>query len=569
LQNVQYSKPNEAPFAVLKAANNAELTAIGRGTLSLAGLQPTAYIFRQGELATNLLGLAPFCDLGCEAIFSKNGFKLFGPNQSTPFLTGSRSPGQSLWKVNISMQTVSDHIPPPYPIKEKGLYIEANCISHHDNASYVRFVHAAMGYPAPSTFMTAVTNGYITGPGQYTKLTPKMVRKHMPNAIATARGHLDKARAKQPHQKSEAVSALQRHHNRQNESQDSKHTLSKKPFNLQAVPKSTTLHIDYTGNLPEIGSNGTRLYLISCWGKYIHIQPLTNLRDEATTTALKECLAFWRENNIVIETIRLDNQTSAAFTQMAKTLHVALSFVSPYDKGPNRAERAIRTAKNHLIAVRAGFHGDCPTVYLDKCLQQIEMTLNIIHPYEYDPCISAYEGVLGHTFNFKLHPIAPVGAKVLTWDSPDHRGTWADHGVEAVYLGPATDHLRSFRVWVPHTSAERTTNTVWWFLKDLKPDEALLHEDDTLAYPPTRNRPNPRNNGTDLVGRHFVEPELGVCVILGPGPVVSKKLATRAQIRRRQTSQDPTIPHGTHYTLRYLQTNTREEHYSSVTEIIG
>ena len=167
LQNVQYSKPNEAPFAVLKAANNAELTAIGRGTLSLAGLQPTAYIFRQGELATNLLGLAPFCDLGCEAIFSKNGFKLFGPNQSTPFLTGSRSPGQSLWKVNISMKTVSDHIPPPYPIKEKGLYIEANCISHHDNASYVRFVHAAMGYPAPSTFMTAVTNGYITGPGQY------------------------------------------------------------------------------------------------------------------------------------------------------------------------------------------------------------------------------------------------------------------------------------------------------------------------------------------------------------------------------------------------------------------
>ncbi len=157
---------------------------------------------------------------------------------------------------------------------------------------------------------------------------------------------------------------------------------------------------------------------------------------------------------------------------MTKKLHVALSFVSPYDKGHNRAERAIRTAKTHLIVVRAGFHRNCPTVYLDKCLQQIEMTLNIIHPYEYDPLTSAYEGVFGHTFNFKLHPIVPVGAKVLTRDSPDHRGTWADHGVEAVYLGPETDHLRSFRVWVPHTSAERTTNTVWWFLTALQPDEA-------------------------------------------------------------------------------------------------
>jgi hypothetical protein len=69
LQNVQYSTPNQAPFAVLKAANNAELTTIGRGTMLLAGLYPTAYIFRQNYLATNLLGLAPFCDLGCQAIF--------------------------------------------------------------------------------------------------------------------------------------------------------------------------------------------------------------------------------------------------------------------------------------------------------------------------------------------------------------------------------------------------------------------------------------------------------------------------------------------------------------------
>ena len=118
---------------------------------------------------------------------------------------------------------------------------------------------------------------------------------------------------------------------------------------------------------------------------------------------------------------------------MAKTLNVTLAYVSPHDKGPNRAERAIRTAKNHLIAVRAGFHRDCPTIYLDKCLEQIEMTLNIIHPFEYDPTISALDGVFGHTFNFKLHPIAPVGAKVLTWGSPEYRGTWADHGVEAVY----------------------------------------------------------------------------------------------------------------------------------------
>ena len=126
----------------------------------------------------------------------------------------------------------------------------------------------------------------------------------MPNAIATARGHLDKTRAQPPHDKSEAVSALQRFHNQQQKPMYTKTALLQKPFDLSKVQKSTTLHIDYTGNLPEIGSGGTRLFLISCWGRYIHLQPLKNLRDEATTTALKECLEFWRGHQIVIESIR-------------------------------------------------------------------------------------------------------------------------------------------------------------------------------------------------------------------------------------------------------------------------
>jgi hypothetical protein len=261
---------------------------------------------------------------------------------------------------------------------------------------------------------------------------------------------------------------------------------------------------------------------------------MCNLRDHAATAAFKEAILFWRQHGITIDTVRMDNQCSAAVKAMAVTMNVRLGFVPPNDKSPNRAERAIRTAKNHLIAARAGFHKDCPTIYLDKCIHQIEMALNLLHPYEYDPTISAYEGVFGHTINFQQHPIAPVGSKVLTWDSPSLRGTWADYGVEAVYLGPAMDHLRSFEVWVPHTSAARVTNTVWWFLAD-QPDAILLKPDDSLAYPPSKTRPNPRNNGTDLVGRNFVEPELGVCVIIGPGPVAtSKPLPTRAQMSRDQ-----------------------------------
>ncbi len=82
----------------------------------------------------------------------------------------------------------------------KGQYIEAHATIHHDTASYIKFVHASFGYPAPNTFLRAVERGFITGPSQYPRLTTKTVRKHLPNAMATAKGHLDRTPSALPHE---------------------------------------------------------------------------------------------------------------------------------------------------------------------------------------------------------------------------------------------------------------------------------------------------------------------------------------------------------------------------------
>jgi hypothetical protein len=163
--------------------------------------------------------------------------------------------------------------------------------------------------------------------------------------------------------------------------------------------------------------------MVTCWGGFIHLEPVNNLRTAQTTKALRNTLQFWRQRNVEIDTIRMDNQFSAGLVQVLKELDIRLSLVSSYDKAPNRAERTIRTCKNHIVAVRTGFHRDCPHTYLDKGLQQMEITLNVLHPFEYDPTLSAYHGVYGEPFNFTKHPIAPVGTKVLTWDAPEHRGS--------------------------------------------------------------------------------------------------------------------------------------------------
>ncbi len=96
----------------------------------------------------------------------------------------------------------------------------------------------------------------------------------------------------------------------------------------------------------------------------------------------------------------MDNQSSPEIKQIAEELDLKLDLVNPHQKEPNRAKRAIRTAKNHMIAVRAGFHSECPVTFLDRCLFQIELTLNIVHPLEYNPLVSAHHGLFGHRFNF-------------------------------------------------------------------------------------------------------------------------------------------------------------------------
>jgi hypothetical protein len=101
----------------------------------------------------------------------------------------------------------------------------------------------------------------------------------------------------------------------------------------------------------------------------------------------------------------MDNQWSDDLRDAATELDITIEFISTEAKRANRAERAIRTAKNHIIATRAGFHPDFSHAFLDKCLPQMELALNVIHPFEYDNSISAYEGIHHAKFDFKRHPI--------------------------------------------------------------------------------------------------------------------------------------------------------------------
>ncbi len=207
LANIQMSPVGSSPFAILRAANGAFLSAIGRGMLTIGSVTVIAYLFRDSDLVHPLLGIAPFADLGCTATFTAEQFTLHHHGKK-PLLVGTRHTG-NLWKIALSKH---HHPAPPIPTVSTGPVLLLHQTQQQSDRDHVRFVHATLGSPPPTTFMRAVANGYINGPRQYPRLTTAMVRKNMPNSEATARGHLRKSPTSQPHEESDAVSARQRHH---------------------------------------------------------------------------------------------------------------------------------------------------------------------------------------------------------------------------------------------------------------------------------------------------------------------------------------------------------------------
>ncbi len=168
------------------------------------------------------------------------------------------------------------------------------------------------------------------------------------------------------------MSALKRLHAEQ-------HLISKSstPFDPTTVAQSQTLHMDYTGRLQTICTSGTQYLQIACWGHYINPQPLTSMRAAQTTQAFtnSRCVNVFRKLGISLTRLSMDNQWSGDLRDAATELDITIEFISTEAKRANRAERAIRTAKNHIIATRAGFHPDFSHAYLDKCLPQMELAL--------------------------------------------------------------------------------------------------------------------------------------------------------------------------------------------------
>ena len=178
LRDVKMSTPTTqitvavAEGTLIKSTHHGYLDVPGHGAM-------IAHIFPQ--LQGSLLSIYQLVNMGLHASYCSN-FVTFFDCDNKEIFQGNRDLRTGLWMVdlrNLSTSTAS------------GKQYSASAAIRLDSVvDFVNFWHAAFGSPAVSTFLSAIDNSFIRVPG----LTAAKVRRHPPNAVATAYGHLHATR---------------------------------------------------------------------------------------------------------------------------------------------------------------------------------------------------------------------------------------------------------------------------------------------------------------------------------------------------------------------------------------
>ena len=83
----------------------------------------------------------------------------------------------------------------------------------------------------------------------------------------------------------------------------------------------------------------------------------------------------------------------------------------------------------------------------------------MLHTSRLHPHMSSFTH-MNVPLDYNATPIVTPGIKTLVYETPQQRKTWAQHGVDAWYIGYCPYHYRCHKTYVPANWGERISHTV-------------------------------------------------------------------------------------------------------------
>jgi hypothetical protein len=444
------------------------------GNLKNSKLPPAArraYLFAD-QTAQPLISIGQLCDNGMACTLDAKRLSVMDGNDEVMF--GTRNPRTGLWEIDL---VATD---------EAVRFAANNVIRNTSDHELMAFYHQVFYSPAWSTMQRAADLGLLDGlPG----FTAKKLRKNQINTPATAKGHMAGKRQGQNsthrtetrQQRAQRDAATRDSENREKDTfPDSIEAQREVLFVHLGALHNNTEHIDATGKF-MLQSHSKGWYLLIIYSEdanYIHIEILKSRTAEAYRSAMQKAHEFFATRGCTPHYTWLDNETSALVGKHFDEWKITPNYVPRGGHRANRAERAVRTTKEHLIAGLQTVADDFPPEFWDELVPQGEVTLNMMRLSRMTPNISAFQQVCGH-YDHDSHPMSLPGVRVEIYISPGDRESFQAHTDKGHYLGAAYDHYRSYRVVADSTRAIRISDQLAWFPKDVtmpgaSPTERLI-----------------------------------------------------------------------------------------------
>jgi hypothetical protein len=103
----------------------------------------------------------------------------------------------------------------------------------------------------------------------------------------------------------------------------------------------------------------------------------------------------------------------------------------------------------------------------DRLLPQAVITLNMLRTSRINPKLSASTHIDGQ-YDYNRSPMTPPGTRIIAHETPSRRRTWAPHGQDGWYIGPALEHYRSYTVYINKIRKEQIVEAVDFFPENFK-----------------------------------------------------------------------------------------------------
>ena len=473
----------------------------------------------------SLISIGKLCDDDCIALFGKYNLKVFKDGQI--IVRGTRNQTNGLW--NIPLNSALPRTQSSSPDDHLACSAIRNDATQQDLAG---FYHGTAFSPLPSTFLRAITKGHFaTWPG----LTTTLVKKHLVKSMATSKGHM---RLQQQNINSTKTTIDEEIPNTVSlDIEPSQEPQNERTHEVHAILIDTKefarSYSDQTGKFPVQSTRGNN-YIFILYGydsNAILSTPLPSRQASKITSAWTNCHNLLQRNGYAPVLHILDNECSTSLKDAFKKNSVDFQRVPPHTHRRNAAERAIQTWKHHFISGLASCDPSFPLAEWDRLLPQCDITINHLRSSRRQPNLSAHACIFG-TLDFNKTPMAVPGTKVLTFEAPSQRRTFAPHGREGYYIGPSPEHYRCYKTLLTDTNSIRDTLTLDWFPK-------------TVPFPKVTNDTYLRQTADDLLSLlQPTQPERQAHE-LTYGSSVTNAYVQIAQLLRRATAPPAAPPTST------------------------